>query len=66
MLEYILFLTQQNAEKDYVGRIALAIPGYRLAISVCPSTFWLKFQVEAKLETLPEGNQLQVLWLLCH
>ena len=34
------------------GRIALAIPVYRLVMSVCPdvclSTFWLKFQVEAK------------------
>ena len=32
-----------------VGRIALAIPVYRLAISVCLSTFWLKFQVEVLL-----------------
>ena len=34
------------------ARIALAIPVYRLAmsvrLSVCPLTFWLKFQVEAK------------------
>ena len=37
---------------EFFGRIALAIPVYRLAmsvcLSVCPSTFWLKFQVEAK------------------
>ena len=30
------------------GRITLAIPVYRLAMSVCQSTFWFKFQVEAK------------------
>ena len=33
-------------ENDF--RIAQAIPVYRLAMTVCPSTFWLKFLVEAK------------------